>query len=63
MASNEAESVMEALMPRCGGMYCKGAGHAAVPEHMCPYSIDIENDHIFRCQCCETCQAGCGDEC
>jgi len=37
---------------------CK-CGKEAQPSHTCPYQEDINNDHEFKCNCCEDCEEQC----
>jgi len=43
---------------KCTGPHCAGEGKAREP-HSCPYQEEINEDHDFRCTCCELCT----DEC
>lgn len=41
---------------------CQRCGKAnGKPDHTCPYSVDINDDHTSLCNCCEVCEGECAD--
>jgi hypothetical protein len=54
--------VMNAVLKYDNTKLCKKCGkNPALKAHPCPFESDINDDKLFRCDCCESCQLECDE--